>query len=232
MTVFGEIKPLSMLTRELQTQSIPSLRLSDKVHYALQLMNDNQVTHLPIVAEGDKFSGLISEDDLLIAENDHSPLSELEQSFTGATVKENDHFLKSLQLAADNALSVVAVVNEENELTGTVTYNDLLRYASNFMSLNAPGALIVLEIPSNQYSFNEISKLVETNDAQITQLNSSNDPETGIMQVTIRINKAEVSDIISTFQRYEYTVKYFFGEEQYENELKSNFDNLMNYLKF
>jgi acetoin utilization protein AcuB len=52
-----------------------------------------------------------------------------------------------------------------------------------------------------------------------------------MMQVTIRINKAEVSDIIATFQRYEYTVKYFFGEEQYENELKSNFDNLMNYLR-
>ena len=55
--------------------------------------------------------------------------------------------------------------------------------------------------------------------------------ETGIMQVTIRINKLEVSDIISTFQRYEYNVKYYFGEEIYENELRANYDNLMNYLK-
>lgn len=99
------------------------------------------------------------------------------------------------------------------------------------MSLNEPGALIVLEIPSNQYSFNEISKLVETNDAQITQLNTSNDIESGMMQVTIRINKPEVSDIIATFQRYDYNVKYFFGEELYTNELRSNYDNLMNYLR-
>lgn len=219
-----------MLTRELQNSSIPSLRLGDKVHYALQLMGDNQVTHLPLLADDDKYAGMISEDDLLVVDDDKTTLSALELSFKGAAVKETDHFLKSLQLAADNALSVVPVINEENELTGTVAYNDLLRHASSFMSLNEPGALIVLEIPSNQYSFNEISKLVETNDAQITQLNSSNDPETGMMQVTIRINKAEVSDIIATFQRYEYTVKYFFGEEQYENELKSNFDNLMNYL--
>jgi acetoin utilization protein AcuB len=220
-----------MLTRELKNRSIPSLRFSDKVHYALQLMDDNQVTHLPLVADGDKYVGIISEDDLLIVEDDDSTLSVLEHSIKVSSIKETDHFLKSLQLAADNALSVVPVINDENELTGTVTYNDLLRHASSFMSLNEPGALIVLEIPSNQYSFNEISKLVETNDAQITQLNSSNDPETGMMQVTIRINKAEVSDIIATFQRYEYTVKYFFGEEQYENELKSNFDNLMNYLR-
>jgi hypothetical protein len=84
---------------------------------------------------------------------------------------------------------------------------------------------------SNQYAFNEISKLVETNDAQITQLNTSNDPETGTMQVTIRINKPEVSDVVATFQRYEYNVKHFFGEEVYTNELRSNYDNLMNYLK-
>ncbi len=220
-----------MLTRELESQSLPYLHLTDKVYQALQLMNDNHVTHLPIV-EGDKYSGLISEDDLLMADNDNAELGTLQQSFGNSAVKGHEHFLKAVQVAADNGLSVVPVINEEGELISTVAYNDLLKQASEFMSLNEPGGLIVLEVDSNQYSFNEISKLVETNDAQITQLNTSNDPETGIMQVTIRINKPEVSDIIATFQRYEYNVKYFFGEELYTNELKSNYDNLMNYLKF
>lgn len=219
-----------MLTREVLSQHLPSLHLHDKVYQALQLMNDNQITHLPVL-DGDKFAGLLSEDDLLQAENDHALLSTLEQSFSSFSVREEDHFLKAVQLAADNGLSLVPVINEENELSGTVTYTELLRHASAFMSLNEPGGLIVLELPSNQYSFNEISKLVETNDAQITQLNTHNDAETGVMQVTIRINKTEISDILATFQRYEYNVKYFFGEEQYANELRSNYDNLMNYLK-
>ncbi|MBI3138182.1 MAG: CBS domain-containing protein [Sphingobacteriales bacterium] len=220
-----------MLTRELETQSLPYLHLTDKVYQALQLMNDNHVTHLPIV-EGEKYSGLISEDDLLQADNDHAELNSLQQSFANPSVKGSEHFLKAVQVAAENGLSVVPVVNEEGDLISTVAYNDLLKQASEFMSLNEPGGLIVLEMDSNQYSFNEISKLVETNDAQITQLNTSNDPETGIMQVTIRINKPEVSDIVATFQRYEYNIKYFFGEELYTNELRSNYDNLMNYLKF
>jgi acetoin utilization protein AcuB len=219
-----------MLTRELQSQTLPSLHLTDKVHQALQLMNDNQVTHLPIV-DADKFVGIISEDDLLQAENDNSPLSECQQSFSSTSVKEDEHFLRAIQLAAENGLSVVPIVSEENDLVGTVAYNDLLKHAAEFMSLNEPGGLIVLEMESNQYSFNEISKLVETNDAQITQLNTSNDPETGMMQVTIRINKPEVSDIVATFQRYDYTIKYFFGEELYANEIRNNYDNLMNYLK-
>ena len=219
-----------MLTRELISQTLPYLRLTDKVYQALQMMNDNHVTHLPI-AEADKYIGIISEEDLLLAENDNDELSTLQQSFSDISVKGDEHFLKAVQLAADSGLSVVPVVTEENELLGTVAYNELLKFSSEFMSLSEPGGLIVLEMESNQYSFNEISKLVETNDAQITQLNTSNDAETGMMQVTIRINKPEVSDIVATFQRYNYNVKYFFGEELYAKELRSNYDNLMNYLK-
>ncbi len=219
-----------MLTGEIQSQSLPYLHLHDKVYQALQLMNDNQVAHLPI-ADGDKYVGIVSEDDLLMVDNDHTELRDLQQSFGNVSVKNNEHFLKTIQLAAENGLSVVPIIDDEDDIVGAVTYSDLLRHASEFMSLNEPGGLIVLEMESNQYSFNEISKLVETNDAQITQLNTSNDSGTGTMQVTIRINKPEVSDIVATFQRYDYNVKYFFGEEQYANELRSNYDNLMNYLK-
>ena len=219
-----------MLTRELESQTLPYLHLTDKVYQALQLMNDNHVTHLPIV-EADKYIGLISEEDLLQAENDNAELQTLQQSFANPSVKGDEHFLKAVQVAAENGLSVVPVLGDDNELIGTVVYNDLLKHASEFMSLNEPGGLIVLEMESNQYSVNEISKLVETNNAQITQLNTTNDAETGLMQVTLRINKPEVSDIVATFQRYEYNVKYFFGEELYTNELRSNYDNLMNYLK-
>ena len=219
-----------MLTGELQSQTLPHLHLHDKVYQALQLMNDNQVAHLPIV-DGEKYIGIISEDDLLLVDNDHTLLADLQQSFSNISVKSNEHFLRAIQLAADNGLSIVPVVDDENDIVGAVTYNDLLKNASDFMNLKEPGGLIVLEIDTNQYSFNEISKLIETNDAQITQLNTSNDLETGIMQITIRINKPEISDIVATFQRYDYNVKYFFGEEHYANELRRNYDNLMNYLK-
>lgn len=219
-----------MLTGELQLQTLPYLHPHDKVYQVLRLMNDNHVTHLPIV-DGDKYIGIISEEDLMAVDNDHTELSFLQQSFGNTAVKTNEHFLKAIQLAAENGLSVIPVVDNENDIVGAVAYSDLLRHASEFMSLNEPGGLIVLEMESNQYAFNEISKLVEMNDAQITQLNTTNDLQTGTMQVTIRINKPEVADIVATFQRYEYTVKYFFGEELYANELRSNYDNLMNYLK-
>ncbi|WP_028788935.1 CBS domain-containing protein [Terrimonas ferruginea] len=219
-----------MLTGDLPFQALPSLHLTDKVYQALQLMNDNQVTHLPVI-EGERYAGIISEDDLLRAEDENEPLETLRQFFGNISVKNDEFFLRAISVAGDNNLSVVPVTDAEENLLGVVTAGDLLKYASQFLSLHEPGGLIVVEMESNQYAFSEISKLVETNDAQITQLNTTNNPETGMMLVTLRINKAEVSDIIATFQRYEYNVKYYFGEELYANELRSNYDNLMNYLR-
>ena len=216
-----------MLTRELISNSIPYLHKGDKVYQALQLMNDYHVAHLPIVEE-ERYLGIISEEQLLHSD-DENILDQLAISDGGSSVQANDHFLKAIQVAVQNKLSVVPVI-ENAQILGIVTYNDLLKNASNFMSLNDPGALIVLEMEGKAYSFSEINKIIESNDAQITQLNSYTDPETGIVQVTIRINKLEVSDIISTFQRYEYNVKYYFGEEMYENELRTNYDNLMHFL--
>lgn len=218
-----------MLTRDIPSQSLPYLRLSDKVFQALQLMNEHHVTHLPII-DGERFAGIISEDDLLQAENEKSEIRTLQQSFGNMSVKSNEHFLKAIQIAVENGLSVVPVVEQE-ELVGAVAYRDLLKQASVFMNLKEPGGLIVLETENIHYSFNEISKLIEANDAQITQLNTTTDPETGLTQITIRVNKSEISDIIAAFQRHEYHVKYYFGDEMYENELRLNYDNLMNYLR-
>ncbi len=216
-----------MLTRELISNSIPYLHKGDKVYQALQLMNDYHVAHLPIVEE-ERYLGIVSEEQLLHSD-DENILDQLAINVGCTSVQANDHFLKAIQVAVQNKLSVVPVI-ENDQILGMVTYNDLLKNASNFMSLNDPGALIVLEMEGKAYSFSEINKIIESNDAQITQLNSYTDPETGIIQVTIRINKLEVSDIISTFQRYEYNVKYYFGEEMYENELRTNYDNLMHFL--
>ena len=219
-----------MLTGNLQTQTLPYLHLSDKVYRALELMNENHVEHLPIV-DGEKYVGVISEDDLSQAENEHSTLEEFKQSISNPSVKDDEHVLKAIQVAVQNGLTVVPIVGEENELVGVVTYADLLKYSSEFMSLNEPGGLIVLEMESKDYSFNEVSRLIESNDAQIKQLNTNVDPETGLMDVTIKINKTEISDIVASFQRHEYNVKYYFGEEFFENEIRTNYDNLMNYLK-
>ena len=62
-------------------------------------------------------------------------------------------------------------------------------------------------------------------------LNISSHPVPALIQVTIQINKKEIATIIATFERYDYAVSYYSGEELFENDLETNYKNLMTYLQ-
>lgn len=218
-----------MLNKEIISAAIPSLHLNDPVSQALDLMADFHVTHLPVVVE-DKLAGLVSEDDLLNVENDETLLAQLQPSFSKIAAHADGFFYEAVQLVNENGLTLIPVVAGEAEYAGSIIATDLLKQLGRTAGVNDLGGIIVLEMDKISFSFTEISKLVETNDAQIIQLNTYKDSTSGNFYITLRINKAEISDIVATFQRYEYQVKYYFGEELYENELRSNYDHLMNYL--
>ncbi len=217
-----------MLNKELISATIPTLNLNDSVYQALELMSEFHVMQLAVVAD-EKYLGLVSEDDLMNVD-ENLKLQTLEARFSKAAVRAGSYFMEAVQLVNDHTLSIIPVVEPENVFAGVITAADLLKQLGKATGASEPGGIIVLEMEQRNFSFSEISKLVETNDAQITQLNTWWDGNNGSFLVTLKINKFEISDIISTFQRYEYQVKYYFGEELYENELRSNYDHLMNYL--
>lgn len=218
-----------MLNKEIISTAIPSLHLSDPVSQALDLMADFHVTHLPVVTE-DKLAGLVSEDDLLNVEDDTTLLDQLQGGFSKVAAHSDSFYFEAIQMVNEFGLTVIPVVSKESEYAGSIIATDLLRQLGKMTGAGDAGGIIVLEMDKVSFSFSEISKLVETNNTQITQLNTYTDTHSGTFYITLRINKLEISDIVATFQRYDYQVKYYFGEELYENELRSNYDHLMNYL--
>lgn len=218
-----------MLTVDLINNNIPRLQLKDSVSKALRLVNDFKVTHLPVV-EDEKFLGLISEDDLLDQDQPKLPMELLQEFFVQASVRDNEHFLNAVTCSNQFDTSVVPVINEENELVGVIPTTDLLKTLGNFAGTNEIGGIIVLEMERSQFAISEISRIVESNDATILHLNTTVHAETGMLTVTLHINKKEISAIVATFERYEYDVIYYFGNENFENEIHSNYRHLMNYL--
>lgn len=217
-----------MFAGELISKNIPFLHLDDNVAKALQEMNDFHVSHLPVV-EDDKYLGLISEDDLLDSDS-KSSIKSLKRNFTTPFVLEKDFFLLAVKRAKELHLSIVPVISEQYELLGAIGEEELFRQLAVFVGVEEEGGVIILEMPKNDFSAGELNRLVESNDAYITQLNSFLDNHTQIFTVSIRVNKSEISDILATLQRHEYHVKYHYGEELYQNELQNNYFHLMNYL--
>ena len=217
-----------MLNREIISASIPTLNLNDKVFQALDMMDEFHVSQLPVVGD-EKYLGLVFEEDLMNLDENLTVQAAAER-FSKVAVRASSHFIEAIQTANDYHLSVIPVIEKDDEYAGAVSAVDLLMHLGRLTGASEPGAVIVLEMEQRDFSFSQLSKLVETNDAQITQLNTYWDNTTESFFVTLKINKFEISDIIATFQRYEYQVKYYFGEELYENELRNNYDHLMNYL--
>ena len=217
-----------MLATQLINSGCPSVHLTDSASLALQLMDDYDVQHLPVISE-EKFMGLVAKADLLDLSEEQA-IGADSSFILPYSIKGEEHFLTALKLAAEKEISLVPVINDQLELLGVISITELLYRLSNFLGNNEPGGLIVLEISKRNFSFGEISRLVETNDALITQCNTFTEPETGLVIITLKINKIEISAIVATFQRYEYIVRYYFGEEQYANELKDNYNHLLAYL--
>jgi CBS domain-containing protein len=218
-----------MLTVDLINNNIPRLQLQDSIAKALQLLNDFRLTHLPVVSE-DKYLGLISEEDLMDAEDEKLTVEILQNHFIPAQVRDNMHFLNAVNISIQYDTNIIPVLNEEKELAGVISTSDLLKTLGNFSGANEIGGIIVLEMERSQFAISEISRIVESNDSTILHLNSNTDDVTGLLTVTIHLNKREIAAIVATFERYDYDVIYYFGNEKFENEIHSNYRHLMNYL--
>lgn len=219
----------TMTAKELISGNIPSLKPGDTVYAALNMMNEADVKHLAVVS-GEQYLGVVSEATLLDAGGDSITVDQLVDNFTFPSVNENSHFLKAAQVIKEQSVSVVPVLDEEKQFQGVIGAADLLNRLTSFVGSGEPGGIIVIETEKRNFSFSELSRLVETNDAVITQLNTDEQPESGMVTITVKINKTEIADVVATLQRFEYNVVYYSGEEAYENELRSNYNNLMNYL--
>ena len=205
-----------------------SIDLRDKVSFALESMEAQQCRHLPVL-DGNLFLGMIGEDDLLDADST-AEISSLKRFYINAFVRSGDYFMQSLRVRSKFNIDCVPVLNDKNELEGILGIGKMLDQISNVTGVSSSGSMLVLEINRFDYALGEINRLVESNDASIMQLNTVMDPESEQIQIILRINKEEVSDVVSTFQRHEYQVLYYYGEESYNNSLQDNLDHLLNYL--
>ncbi|MEO6838102.1 MAG: CBS domain-containing protein [Ginsengibacter sp.] len=218
-----------MTTLQLADNLYPALHLQDTVEKALDLMSEFKTNYLPVISE-ELFLGLISESDIIDEENKDTTLEVFQTNFVVAAINANNFFLKAATIYNLYQTNVIPVVNENNEFLGTISSRALINALSNFCGSSEYGALVVLEIERSRFAISEINSIVESDGASILHLNVSPHPALSLLEITIQLNKKEIAAIVATFERYEYTVSYYSGEELFENELNTNYHNLMNYL--
>src|ERR1700744_461634 len=185
----------------LLSHAIPFLRVQDTARQALQLMTDFHVTHLP-VTQDDKYLGLVEEGELLEVDDDNKPIGELGLLLNRAAIAEEEHFLSALRLGEKLHWSVMPVVRQDGELLGVISATELLVALDEYTGAEEPGGLIVLSGEPRNFSLSEVGRLVESNDATVVHVTTQKDPATGMLSVSIKLNRNDLQDVLATFQRY------------------------------
>jgi len=219
-----------MLAKDLISDVIPALRTSDSGQKALYWMDIFRISHLPIVNNKD-FLGLISDKDIYDLNMAEEPIGNHSLSLFSPYVTFDQHIFEVIEIASRLNLSVVPVLDHNNHYQGLITMNHLIHYFGELSALKQPGGIIVLEININDYSLSEIAQIIEGNDAKILSLYVNSHSNSMKMEVSIKINRKELTSIIQTFNRYNYIIKASFMDENDLNSLYENrYEQFMKYL--
>lgn len=218
-----------MLARELISDEIPALKTSDTGKKALELMEDYKLTELPILNNTD-FLGLITEADILDLDNPDIPIGNHKLSLEKPAVNANEHIYEVLSKISTLKLSLIPILEDDDTFLGVISLPILVESISNLAAIKDLGGILQLELNVNDYSLSEISSIVESNGARILSLYIQTHSDSTKMDVTIKINKTDLSPIIQTFERYNYTIAASFHKSEMQDELKKRYNEFINYL--
>jgi acetoin utilization protein AcuB len=219
-----------MLAKDLISDVVPALRTSDSGQKALYWMDIFRISQLPIVNNED-FLGLISDKDIYDFNMSDEPIGNHSLSLFSPFVNEDQHVYEVIELASRLNLSIVPVLNHNNHYKGVITQHDLIHYFADFSALKEPGAIIVLEMSIHDYSLSQIAQIVESNDAKILSLYISSHTSSTRLELTLKINRNDLTSIIQTFTRYNYTVhSTYMDHDDMDSLYENRYDMFMKYL--
>ena len=217
-----------MVAETLLSQAIVPLRTSDTGEEALNMMDDFYVKHLPIV-NNQQLLGVVSEDDILNFDVNEA-VGSYSLSLVRPYVKRDDHLYEVMRILALNQLTVVPVVDYNDNYIGVITLEDLLRHFASTTPFSEPGSILVLEMNRRDYTLAEIARIIESEGAHILSCFVSSFPDSTLLEVTLKINRQSIQSIIATFERFDYKIKASFNETEYLDSLKERYDAFIAYL--
>ena len=222
-----------MRAKDLINYTIPPLKLSDVVEKVQDWFGEFHINELPIVENG-KFVGFFSEEMLLDDITGAKTVGDFRLMRHGLHVDQDVHYYQLLKKAHEAGSNLVAVLDDQEVYLGTVTIQDVVEAFSKMSSIHSPGTILVVSMPPKDYSMTDISRIIESEGGKILSsfVDDGQEAEpTGEIQVTIKLNLENGSNIVAALERYGYVISAIYGKGHEEIFEQERLDTLMRYLK-
>tara|TARA_R110002073_G_scaffold40547_5_gene115288 strand:+ start:447589 stop:448248 length:660 start_codon:yes stop_codon:yes gene_type:complete len=217
-----------MQTSNYISKDVKALSPSDTIEKAQKLFEHLTFTHLPIV-ENDIYLGSISESDIQTLEEGESKISDFKYLFSPFFSTENTNWFELLKEFAKHETTIIPVISDAKKYIGYYELADILSVFNGTPFLSEAGAILVVSKAIKDYSFSEISQIIESNNGKLLGAFISS-IENDTVEITIKLNDHDLNNTIQSFRRYEYTIVTGLQEDAYLISLKERSDYLQKYL--
>jgi predicted transcriptional regulator len=220
-----------MKAQDLISDIYPAVNINDKGEKALVRMDFFKVSHIPLVDEEGEYYGIISESEIYDFDLLNKSLSTHKSVLARPYVYGDAHVYEVINIFSKLNISVVPVLNRKDNYIGSLCLCDIVKQIGTLTGSDSPGTVFVLELSANDYSLSQIAQIIEGNDAKVLSLHTTSPEDSTIVEVTVKINTDDFSAIRQTFERYDYTIKEVFSDdENVDDLLEERYQEFMNYL--
>jgi hypothetical protein len=217
-----------MFIQDYISKDFPAFDINESIEDAAAVAREFSYSHV-FVTRNDIFLGAISQ--AFLEESPEGSLQTLEIHFERFAVLEDGHLLDTIKLFHIFNSNLVPVIDREEQYLGYISCDDIFSEFSKYPLFSENGAVIIVQKNARDYSFSEISKIVEENNAKIFGSFISA-IEGDDVQITLKISSENLSSIDETFERYGYEVIIKHYDDEKEELLKARFGFFQKYLEF
>lgn len=218
-----------MIAENLIRNDITPLQQNTAVAAALAQLEDFKVSHLP-VASGTDFLGLVAEEALLEWPEELLNFDDYRLQPAKISVLPTSHYIDAIVRIGEFKLSMLPIVGEKGNYLGYINPLDIVIDMGQMNGLKNPGAILTLEMHQNDYHMGQIAQIIEGNDAQILASFVTYNEVSKMLEVTLRINRIDLSAVISSLERYNYTISATYHISQTDLDMQARYENFMKYL--
>ena len=207
--------------------TIPVFNLEGTLNEVIHFFKHTTYSHVAIV-ENNIFLGVLSENDLEAFESDKK-IEDYKYNLESFFALKSTSWLDVLEQFARNECNLLPVLDDEKQVIGYYDLNDIVGVFIDTPFFTEPGGILVVAKGIKDYSFSEISQIVESNNSKLLGAFIT-DIRNDVIQITIKISTGNFSEVVQTFRRYNYNIVFGNKDDQFIENLKERSDYLDKYL--
>lgn len=209
-------------------KDIKPLHLKNDIGEMKKSFRRHHFSHLPVVDQ-QLYYGMLAREEVDIIKSEDHTLNELKHLIQPYYVLENMNWFEVLQNFATHNTNIVPILNAEKRYIGYYELDDFLNIFKCTPFLHEEGVILVVSKNINDYSFSEISQIVESNNATLFGAFVSK-IENDVAQITLKLSLHDINNTLHSFRRYNYEILNEFEKDKYLEELNDRSNYLQKYL--